>query len=188
LVILIRHGQTEFNRIFSVTRRDPGIRDPSLTEEGRRQAAAVARALSGINLRRLIASPYARALETAEIIAADLDLPITVDGLIAERFVFACDIGSPLAELRARWPSLAFDHLPDPWWPAEEEADESLVRRSEHFRCLMAAEGSSDVAIITHWGFIRALTGLRVPNGAVLRVDPARPDREAEPLLMPVPR
>jgi glucosyl-3-phosphoglycerate phosphatase len=187
-VILIRHGQTEFNRIFSLTRRDPGIRDPGLTDEGRRQAAAVAGLLSMVKLRLLIASPYARALETAEIIAADLALPVTVDSLIAERFAFVCDIGSPLVELRARWPALAFDHLPDPWWPGREEADESLVRRSERFRCLMGAQDSSEIAIVTHWGFIRALTGLRVPNGAVLRIDPARPDREAEPLLMPVPR
>ena len=39
-VILIRHGQTEFNRVVSVTRRDSGIRDPHLTDLGRRQAAA----------------------------------------------------------------------------------------------------------------------------------------------------
>ena len=27
-------------------------------------------------------------------------------------------------------------------------------------------------AIVSHWGFIRALTGLRVPNGHLLRFDP----------------
>jgi hypothetical protein len=39
-VILIRHGQTEFNGIFSVTRtrHDPGVRDWHLTDWGRRQA------------------------------------------------------------------------------------------------------------------------------------------------------
>lgn len=186
-MILIRHGQTEFNRIFSVTRRDPGIRDPQLTEDGRRQAAAAAQALSQLNLRRLIASPYARALETADIIGAQLDLPITVEALIAERCVFACDIGSPLGELRARWPDLAFDHLADPWWPQEEENEESLLRRSETFRCRMTAQAWSDIAVVTHWGFIRALTGLKVPNGAVLRIDPTRPDRAAEPLFLPDP-
>lgn len=40
-------------------------------------------------------SPYARALETAGIIAEHLGFPITVDPLIAERFSFICDIGSP---------------------------------------------------------------------------------------------
>jgi len=184
-VILIRHGQTEFNRIFSVTRRDPGIRDPRLTEDGRRQAAAVAERLRALAVRRLIASPYARALETADIIAERLSLPITVEALIAERCVFACDIGSPLAELRSRWPDLVFDHLPDPWWPQREESEEVLSQRSEFFRNRMATQVWSDIAVITHWGFIRALTGLKVPNGTILRIDPTRPDQPAEPLFMP---
>jgi glucosyl-3-phosphoglycerate phosphatase len=113
-MFLIRHGQTEFNRVFSVTRRDPGIRDPKLTEIGRLQASAVAVALRAVNPRLLISSPYARALETAEIIAGHLELPITVEALVAERCAFICDIGSPLATLRARWPNIAFDHLRDP--------------------------------------------------------------------------
>jgi glucosyl-3-phosphoglycerate phosphatase len=184
-VILIRHGQTEFNRIFAATRRDPGIRDPRLTDEGRQQAAAVAQALSAIPLRRLTVSPYIRALETAEIIADGLALPITVDPLIAERFCFACDFGSPLDELRARWPALVFDHLSDPWWPGDEESDDSLMLRAQRFRDRLAQENSSDLAIVSHWGFIRALTGLRTPNGAVLRIDPGRPDREAEVLFSP---
>ena len=184
-MILIRHGQTEFNRIYSATKQDPGSRDPGLTEDGRHQAAAAAQILSQLGLRRLIASPYRRALETAELIADALDLPIAVDALVAERFALSCDIGSPLAKLRARWPRLGFDHLADPWWPRAEEDHDSLLRRSERFRARVAAGGASDVAVVTHWGFIRALTGLRVPNGTVLRLDPFCPDREAEPLLMP---
>jgi glucosyl-3-phosphoglycerate phosphatase len=109
-MILIRHGQTEFNRVYSETRRDPGIGDPQLTAVGRSQAAAVAQALGAMNPSRLIASPYTRALETVEIIAADLGLPISVEPLIAERFAFTCDIGSPLAVLQARRPDIAFDH------------------------------------------------------------------------------
>jgi broad specificity phosphatase PhoE len=184
-VILIRHGQTEFNRVYSATRRDPGIRDPCLTENGRRQALEVAQWLSSLDVRRLIASPYARALETADIIAVHSGLPIAVDALIAERCVFACDIGSPLAELRNRWPDLLFDHLPDPWWPLEEESEERLSQRSEIFRSRMAALSWSDFAVVTHWGFIRALTGLKVSNGTVLRFDPTRPDRAAELLFTP---
>jgi glucosyl-3-phosphoglycerate phosphatase len=61
-MILIRLGQTEFNRVYSETRRDPGIRDPQLTIVGGSQAARVAQALRGMNPRRLIASPYTRAL------------------------------------------------------------------------------------------------------------------------------
>jgi broad specificity phosphatase PhoE len=184
-MILIRHGQTEFNRVYSETRHDPGILDPELTTAGRSQAATVALALRAMNPRRLIASPYTRALETAEIIAAELKLPITVEALVAERFCFSCDIGSPLATLRARWPEILFDHLPDPWWPSREESTAALSKRAEIFRNRVAREAWSGTAVVTHWGFIRAMTGLKVPNGAAVRIDPARPDCGAELFHLP---
>jgi broad specificity phosphatase PhoE len=184
-VFLIRHGQTEFNRVFSATRRDPGIRDPQLTATGRLQAAAIARVLRSLSIERLITSPYVRALETAGIIAAELELPITVEPLVAERFCFTCDIGSPLAELRTRWPDLVFDHLPDPWWPQLEETEAQISQRSVSFRRLIGSEAWSKIAVITHWGFIRALIGLKIRNGAVLRIDPTRLDQEPEMILIP---
>ena len=187
-MILIRHGQTEFNRIYSVTRQDPGIRDPELTEAGRRQAAALARALTGLAgppARRLVASPYRRALETAEIVAGLHSLPIAVEALVAERCVFACDIGSSRAALTARWPALALDHLPDPWWPQVEESETALAERAARFREKFAGEDWHEVAVVTHWGFIRALTGLKVANGTVLRIDLERPEREPELLFAP---
>jgi broad specificity phosphatase PhoE len=184
-MILIRHGQTEFNRVYSETRRDSGIHDPQLTALGRRQAAVVAQTLRAVNPHRLLASPYTRALETAEIIADDLGLPISVEPLIAERFAFTCDIGSRLTVLRARWPDIAFDHLPDPWWPLQEESVEALSRRSEIFCTHIAQDAWSAIAVVTHWGFIKAVTGLNVPNGGAFRIDLTRPDRAAEPLYLP---
>jgi broad specificity phosphatase PhoE len=145
----------------------------------------VAKVLLSFNLARLITSPYARALETAGIIAEHLSVPITVEPLIAERFSFICDIGSPLAELRAAWPDLAFDHLPDPWWPQTEETKDMILYRSESFRRRIAGEPWAQIGVVTHWGFIRAMTGLKVPNGAVLRINPTRPDREPELLFVP---
>ena len=56
-MILLRHGQSEFNAAFNATRVDPGIPDPRLTEEGRRQARAAAVALAAFPVERLIASP-----------------------------------------------------------------------------------------------------------------------------------
>jgi hypothetical protein len=88
-----------------------------------------------MNPGRPIASSYTRALETAEIIATELRLPISVEPLIVVR----------------------------------EES----------------AEAWSRIADVTHWGFIKAVTRLKVPNGAALRIDPTRPDRRAEPLFLP---
>ena len=72
-MLLIRHGQSKFNEVFSVTRQDPGIPDPELTEEGFRQVREAARLLAGrpargeTEIKRLISSPYTRALQTATI-------------------------------------------------------------------------------------------------------------------------
>ena len=41
-MILMRHGQSHFNVVYGATRRDPGIRDPGLTEKGQAQVAAAA--------------------------------------------------------------------------------------------------------------------------------------------------
>jgi broad specificity phosphatase PhoE len=185
-MLLIRHGQSEFNVVFSVTRRDPGIRDPRLTEEGRRQALEAATALAGEGLTRLVASPYTRSLETAEIIATELSLPITVDPRIGERAAYACDVGTPAPHLRDRWPKLTLDHLADIWWPTLEESEATLGRRCETVRCESAALADwQSVALVTHWGFIRGLTGMSVPNGAILRIDPRNPGDPPIPLATP---
>jgi broad specificity phosphatase PhoE len=185
-VLLIRHGQSEFNVVYSATRVDPGIRDPRLTAEGRAQALAVARLIAEERPARLVTSPYTRALETAEIVAGALGLPITVDARVGERAGFACDIGTPVSALRARWLDLALDHLDDIWWPELDESEEALGQRCEAFRSHMAqCEDWRDVAVVTHWGFIRGLTGMTVPNCAVLRVDPTQPGLTPRTLSLP---
>jgi glucosyl-3-phosphoglycerate phosphatase len=185
-MILVRHGQSEFNVVFSLTRQDPGIRDPRLTPEGRRQAEAAAEALVGRGIERLIASPYSRALETAEIVARRLDVLIAVEPLVGERAAFACDVGTPRADLGARWPHLALDHLAEEWWPVLEESEDLLSGRCAAFRAHMRTQPDwARVAVVSHWGFIRGLTGLTVGNGAVLRIDPHRPEAEVEILHAP---
>jgi glucosyl-3-phosphoglycerate phosphatase len=172
-MILIRHGQSQFNVVYGATGVDPGIADPGLTEDGRRQAQTAAAALAGEPVERLVASPYSRAVETAEIIAGALSLPIEIDARVREHCRFHCDIGSPRSALARRWPGLDFAHLEERWWPDLDESEAMLAERCEAFRAAMAAlAGWRRIAVVTHWGFIRVLTGRRVPNGHALRFDP----------------
>jgi broad specificity phosphatase PhoE len=121
-------------------------------------------------VRRLVTSPYRRALETAEIIAGALGVPVAIDPVVGERAAFSCDFGSGPLELARRWPAWSFDHLPEQWWPPHEEPETGLLARCSRFRGLTDALTDRDhVAIVSHWGFIRALTGLAVPNAAVVR-------------------
>ena len=146
-MILIRHGQSYFNLHYGATRVDPGIPDPQLTEAGRQQALAALETLRPRAVKRLIASPYTRALETAHIIAGALGLPIAVEPLVRERAAFTCDIGTPPAELARRWPRLSFHHLEERWWGHGEESEASL-----HERCLTLPRTHGGVARLARGG------------------------------------
>ncbi len=168
---LVRHGQSHFNVHYSVTREDPGIVDPGLTELGVTQAREAGKTLAGEDIRRIVASPYSRTLETAEIIAGELGLSVTIERLVHERAYFICDIGSPRSHLARRWPAFDFGDLEETWWPANEsEAD--VQARCAEFRAIMATlDDWRHVLVVTHWGFIRGLTGLEVGNAAIVPFD-----------------
>jgi len=171
-LILVRHGESHFNRLFRECRVDPGIRDPELTEDGHGQAAAAAAALAGEPLRAIIASPYTRALQTAAILAEVLDLPVEIDPLVGERVAMSCDIGTPATELAIRWPRIDFGHLPEIWWPDYDEPEAGIRRRAAEFLTLTAARpGREGLLVVSHWGFIRALAGCEVHNCAITRFD-----------------
>jgi hypothetical protein len=60
-----------------------------------------------------------------------------------------------------------------------------IRHRSQSFRPWIAGEPWPQIGVVTYWGFVCALTGLKVPNGAVLRIDPTRPRRKPELLFVP---
>ncbi len=178
-MLLVRHGQSEFNAAFTLTRVDPGIPDPELTPVGRAQAEEAAGRLASAGLRRIVASPYTRAIQTAMVIAGRLGLPISIDARVRERAAFHCDIGTPAAELARRFPDLDFGGLGDPWWHdhlalGRAETEEELATRAASFRADMAALADwRDVAVVTHWGFVRALTGRQAQNAEIIFHDPS---------------
>jgi broad specificity phosphatase PhoE len=176
-MILLRHGQSEFNVVFNATRRDPGIRDPALTGVGRDQALAAARTLGSERISRIIVSPYTRALQTAAIVAEALSLPIhVVTPEVRERYAFTCDVGTPTSALARAWPDLDFSGLDEIWWPDATESAESIEGRAREFRQRMAnLEFWAEALVVSHWGFILSLTGERVQNGEIRRCDPRDP-------------
>ena len=191
-MILVRHGQSEFNLHYSQTKIDPGIEDPKLTELGVTQAHSTAQALKIHAARRIISSPYSRALETAEILSRHLDVPIHIDPIVGERAALSCDVGSHPTALAKRWPELRFDHLEAQWWPTFEESENALA-----LRCTQFYQRSHDwpdrdhVIVVTHWGFIRGLTGIAVSNCTAVRVgrriDEAGVDRLAPGEVVHIP-
>ena len=77
-LLVIRHGETEWSR----SGRHTGRTDVPLTEQGRREAAAAARTLTGWSIDRAYTSPLIRARSTAELVRPGGEL--TVDDALVE--------------------------------------------------------------------------------------------------------
>jgi len=83
--LCLRHGVTDWN----AQGRFQGRTDIPLNDEGVSQAHAAAERLRNVPCDHVVASPLARALKTAEIIASARSSPLDVDDGIIE-----CDFGS----------------------------------------------------------------------------------------------
>jgi broad specificity phosphatase PhoE len=79
-LVLIRHGQTDWN----IEGRWQGQADPPLNERGREQARRVAQYQSKFGFAALYSSDLRRALETAQIIGAEMGLTVVGESRLRE--------------------------------------------------------------------------------------------------------
>ena len=83
MILLARHGETADN----AAGRIQGHVDPPLTARGLEQARELAERVGERGVRALYTSHLRRARETAEVVAARLDLEATVDARLAEAWM-----------------------------------------------------------------------------------------------------
>ena len=165
-MFLLRHGQSYFNLHFTGTRQDPGIEDPELTPLGHAQALQAAEDLADTPISRVIISPYTRALQTAEPFLTRPGIQVEILPQVRERTAFVCDIGSPPAVLAARFPHHDFAHLPNCWWGEGKESEAETIVRARAFHALMRQRTDAHTTLlVSHWGFLLALTGHSLANG-----------------------
>jgi probable phosphoglycerate mutase len=81
-VYLVRHGQSSWNVDGRIQGQAVGI---ELTDRGRTQAAAAARALRDSGATRVLSSDLIRAVQTATPIAAALGVPVELEPGLRER-------------------------------------------------------------------------------------------------------
>jgi broad specificity phosphatase PhoE len=145
VVLLARHGETDWNR----ERRWQGQTDTPLNDTGRRQAEELAVALDGEPIAAIYASDLARARETAEIVAARLELPVRADPRLRE-----VDVGD--------WAGLPVDLREDErpldvFAADRHDAFAEMVERvTAALREIARAHDGERVLIVTHGGPIAA--------------------------------
>jgi broad specificity phosphatase PhoE len=154
-VILVRHGETEWNRV----ERFRGRIDIDLNETGRRQADAVARRLSTWQIGAIYSSPLKRAWETAEPIASACGLEVTtLEGI--EDVDYGSWAGLTPQEARTQYPE-AFDtwvHTPlSTQFPQGESLRRVQVRAWSALQEVCSAHEGKAVAVVSHVVVNRAL-------------------------------
>jgi broad specificity phosphatase PhoE len=146
VILLIRHGQTAANVAGLLLGRD----DPQLTDLGRRQAAALADAASGVA--RVVTSPLRRALETAA--AFGPQVRVEVDERWTELDYGELE-GRPHGEVPGEtWRRWRGDPSFEP--PGGESLAALGVRVREACDDLGGAAGEADVAVVSHVSPIKA--------------------------------
>lgn len=192
MILLLRHGQTEFN----LARRAQGRLDSPLTDLGRRQAAAMAGLAADLMARepgpwRLVSSPQGRALATAEIVSARIGLPVQTDARLREHSMGEFD-GLHVDEFSARLPPDVPRHERQFHAPGAETF-EALCARISDF--LSELRENHRLVLVSHGGAGRVLRGLYAgvpreamltqasPQDCVFRLQNGQIDRfECEPL------
>ncbi len=143
IVYLVRHGMHDWLRPetdrFAGTL--PGI---GLNAQGEEEATRLAAVLREVPLAWVVSSPLQRALETAELIVADRDLPVTTDARLIE---WRCGPweGLTIPEIQARYPEAWQIWHTDPTHlhlPGAEPLEEVADRMDAVFREWVARGGA----------------------------------------------
>jgi 2,3-bisphosphoglycerate-dependent phosphoglycerate mutase len=159
-LILIRHGETAWNR----ERRIQGQLDTPLSDEGLRQAVAVAHRLAAERAHwrldepgrdaRIVSSDLMRCRQTADAIAAATGLPVTHDARLRERSYGLFqgrtyeEVRRDMAQAFGRW------HARDPDYDVEGgESLRTFADRSEQVLVDLAARHpGATLVVVTHGG------------------------------------
>jgi broad specificity phosphatase PhoE len=150
LIFVVQHGESE-----------PGPGDPGLTDAGRQQAGRTAQWLYGCGLNAVYSSPQARAVETAEHIAAAAGLRLRRDVRLRERMNW--DGSQTFEDFLAEWERSVLDR---DFVPGHGDSSRQAAVRLRGFLLDLAAE-PGPVAAVTHGGVTADLLRTLVGDGGV---------------------
>jgi len=146
--LLLRHGETEWNRemIFR------GRKEIPLSEEGREQARRLAAALGNEPIAKIYSSPLSRAAETAEILRAGRGLEMHLREELID-MNFGEWEGLSVVEAEARYPKeyRLWQEQPEDFLPPGGEGLRAIrTRASSLLQELSGRHAGETIALVTH--------------------------------------
>jgi broad specificity phosphatase PhoE/ribonuclease HI len=166
---LLRHGQTE----HTPERRFSGRNDLPLSRTGRAEVKAAAARAAELGIEVVVASPLRRTRETAELVAASLDLPVEFDEDLVE-LDFGDLEGLTFEEATAKHPLAARRMMSDisVAAPGGESVADVGARVARARRRILSAHAGRTVLVVSHVTPIKLFlaAGLGVGEEVVHRV------------------
>jgi len=153
LLYCIRHGETTYN----AEGRIQGQLDTPLSDLGRKQAIAVAKAMAVLPIELVISSPLSRAFTTAEPLAKALGVDIRTDDRLKEinAGIFQNLVPSEMAERFPEETKLWKAHDPDYRIPLGESRRELMNRGAAALDELLRSPLKC-AAVVAHGGLLTA--------------------------------
>lgn len=156
-VLLLRHGETEWNR----EGRIQGWAPVALNERGREQAAkAAARLAASYDVDRIVTSDLLRARQTTDCVAERVDAPVDRSARWRERDIGVYQ-GLDYADVLDRFPEFAIGEAAARASDETPDSGESFedVRRRVLAGWRTAADRSGTTLVVTHGGPIHLVLG-----------------------------
>ena len=154
----VRHGETEHNRKGIM--QGGGI-DGTLNAAGRKQARVLARRFAAVDVDALYASTLRRAVQTADILAADHE-PVSrthlralteMDWGVHEGKAPSPERNASVEALKAAWRDGAYDRAPE----GGESIRDVQDRARQAVRHIFSREAGRTAFVVTHGRYLRVL-------------------------------
>lgn len=174
-IYLIRHGESTSD----IKQRYDGDYDDHLTEKGKKEAEVVAQKMLDRSITHIFSSSRIRAIETSEIIATKLGVPIIVMDDLKEQDIYTAfqelSINAPEEEYRR----LGEIQITRENAPKGTEAYEDFKIRVISSFMSIASRQSDNIIIVTHGGpircifreFIKSSELKKISNGAIVELE-----------------
>jgi probable phosphoglycerate mutase len=173
-VVLVRHGRTHLTETKRISGR--GVENPKLSDLGRADAKAAATAAAQIGrsgawahlnpISAIVASPIQRTVDTANIIANELGLSVSLNENIAE-ISFGDWDGFTNEEVKEKWPN-EFKAWQGAWEiapPNGESLEEFDARLIQGLYQIVSENSGKTVAVVSHVMPIRGMVRRAIEGG-----------------------